>query len=124
MTVAYEYAIELDGIRRALFNLDCADTFEAASALAATIPGARVQRRTSIAGPWEPVPDLAETFPDLTADQLANSERYWAAVCAGGLRRSVLDDPDREANLARVREAMVANNEGGVVRWPDEVNHA
>lgn len=108
MSTDYQYAISFSGIRRALFNLDCADTFEAAAALADTIPGAQVQRRATITGPWEPVPNEAETFPDLTPEQSANWDRYMDAIRVGGLRRSVFDDPDREANLARFREAIRA----------------
>lgn len=43
---------------------------------------------------------------ELNAAYEAGWNRYLAAIRRGGLRRSPLDDPNREVNLARLREAM------------------
>jgi hypothetical protein len=45
---------------------------------------------------------------ELTDVQAANWDRYMAAVRAGALRRTGLNDPDREFNLSRLRAAMEA----------------
>ena len=98
MSTHYEYAINFSGIRRTLANLDCADTFEAAASLANAIPGAQVERRSTIAGPWELVPDGPRIDPntglpcgcdDCNPDVAASDwDGYMSALRAGGLREA------------------------------------